>query len=59
MINTIETGKSMYRIGIGKYHSKCNIDKIFLSIYLYYEIYIKKSNKKLINQEFKEYDNIK
>ena len=28
MINTIETGKSMYRIGIGKYNSKCNIDEI-------------------------------
>ena len=27
MINTIETGKLMNRIGIGKYNSKCNIDK--------------------------------
>jgi len=28
MINTIETGKLMNRIGIGKYNSKCNVDKI-------------------------------
>ena len=27
-INTIETGKLMNRIGIGKYNSKCNIDKL-------------------------------
>jgi hypothetical protein len=27
MINIIETGKLMNRIGIGKYNSKCNIDK--------------------------------
>jgi len=25
MINTIETGKLINRIGIGKYNSKCNI----------------------------------
>ena len=28
MIKTIETGKLMNRIGIGKYNSKCNVDKI-------------------------------
>ena len=28
MINTIETGKLMNRIGIGKYNSKCNVDKL-------------------------------
>ena len=28
MINTIETGKSINRIGIGKYNSECNIDEI-------------------------------
>ena len=27
-VNTIETGRLINRIGIGKYNSKCNIDKV-------------------------------